>query len=229
MTTFKIVVVSKDSSSKMNPDECIVNTSDVISTSKFIYDNQLGLPEVYNNAIDELKTSNEDFLVLLHGDVKLDIEQLLRHIDSVKSKYDVIGLCGCSKISISQSPLNWFCGSRPYPDCRWGCVTHGELGNKTSYFSQHSPAISDHEVACIDGLCIVMSKHAVEIGLRFDETLAKYDLYDSDISFQAILKYNLKVGVVVRKDLMHYSVGKRIIQPEFLESERKFRDKWKFS
>ena len=35
--------------------------------------------------------------------------------------------------------------------------------------------------------------------------------------------------VVVRKDLMHYSVGKRIIQPEFLESERKFRDKWKFS
>ena len=122
-------------------------------------------------------------------------------LEAVKDKYDLIGLCGCDKISVSQSPLNWFCGSRPFPMNRWGCVTHGELGDQITYFSQHSPEILDHEVACIDGLCIVFTKKAVEAGLRFDENLAPFEL-------------------------KHYSVGRSITTDQFLINEIAFRDKW---
>ena len=40
------------------------------------------------------------------------------------------------------------------------------------------------------------------------------------------MKYKLKLGVIVQKDLCHYSVGMSIMSPRFLESEEKFRQKW---
>ena len=164
----------------------------------------------------------------MHADVQLDAEGLTKHVESVAGKYDLIGLCGCQKINVSQTPLNWFCGSIPFPDFRWGCVTHGELGGETSFFNRMNPETTDSEVACIDGLCIIFTKKAIDSGLRFDEDLGMYDMYDTDISFQAILKYGLKVGVVVRKDLSHFSVGKSILTKECYETEKKFRKKWGF-
>ena len=92
----------------------------------------------------------------------------MNQLEQLSGKYDLIGLCGCAKISVGQSPLNWFCGSIPYPNDRWGCVTHGELGGQVSFFSQHRPDVLDHEVACIDGLCIIFSRKAIDSGLRFD-------------------------------------------------------------
>lgn len=95
-----------------------------------------------------------------------------------------------------------------------------------SWFSQHSPEVGDHEVACIDGVCIVLAKKAIlDRSLRFDPTVGEFDFYDTDISMQAMMS-GLKLGVVVRKDLMHFSVGKSILSPHFLENELKFRKKW---
>ena len=149
-------------------------------------------------------------------------------LERLNGKYDLVGLCGCAKISVGQSPLNWFCGSIPYPNDRWGCVTHGELGGQVSFFSQHYPDVLDHEVACIDGLCIIFSRKAIDSGLRFDEALSPFDFYDTDISMQAVLKYKMKVGVIVRKELQHWSVGKSILTPGFLKNEEVFRAKWGF-
>ena len=64
--------------------------------------------------------------------------------------------------------------------------------------------------------------------MRFDESLGQFDFYDSDISCQALMKYKLKVGVMVQKDLCHYSVGRSILTPQFLDSEELFRKKWNF-
>lgn len=191
---------------------------------EYVADNKLPLAKAYNDAI--ARHSDVDYLYLVHADVKTDFTGLAAQIDELAGIYDVLGLCGCSKISVSQSPLNWFCGSIPFPEHRWGCVTHGELKNQVSFFSAHSPDQTHHEVACIDGLCIVMSKHAIDSGLRFDENLGQYDMYDTDISFQAVLKYGLKLGVVVRRDLQHYSVGRSILSENFLRTEIKFRAKW---
>lgn len=227
MLKHRFIVVSKDDTFKLGR-EAAAKVTETEPTVVFDYvgDNKEPLAAVYNRVLDADKES--DFVYFMHADVSFDVLALAAHVESVAGKYDVIGLCGCAKFSVGQSPLNWYCGSNPFPDARWGCVSHGELGGQTSFFSQHSPEVRDHEVACIDGLCIVFTRKAVDSGLRFDPAVGDFDFYDSDISMQAVLKYGLRLGVVVRKDLVHYSIGKSILSREFLEREARFRTKWGF-
>ena len=227
MLKHRFVFVSKDSIFKVGREETAKLTGECpMLRFDYIADNKLALADVYNVILNE--DTDSDFIYLMHADVSLNFTELARHVESLGGKYDVMGLCGCAKISVSQSPLNWFCGSRPFPMDRWGCVTHGELGNQTSFFSQHSPNVTDHEVACIDGLCIIFTRKAISAGLRFDNALGQFDFYDTDISMQAVMKYGMKLGVVVRKDLIHYSIGKSILTQDFLKNEVKFRNKWNF-
>lgn len=227
MAKFRFVVVSKDKSFKLGQE----TTTEITSSNPeiefcYVADNTSPLAVVYNKHLNDAK--DIDYVVLMHADVKFDVNSFMTQVEEAARKYDVIGLCGCAKFSISQSPLNWWNGSRPFPEARWGCVTHGEIGNQCSFFSSHSPDVTDHEVACIDGLCIIITNKAIETGLRFDETLSPFDFYDTDISLQTVLKYKMKLGVIVRKDLEHHSLGKGILNPQFLESEKKFREKWGF-
>lgn len=224
-----ILAVSANDDFKMEyPDGYKVSYGQEIDVEYYrICGNRKSLASVYNDFI-EARGPTSDFIYLMHSDVSLDIEGLVRHVEAVQHKYDVIGLCGCARFSVGQTPLNWFCGSRPFPEYRWGSVRHGELKNTLSFFSNHSPDTLDHEVACIDGLCIILSHRAVESGLRFDTEIGMFDCYDTDISLQAVLKYKLRLGVVVRKDLVHYSVGRSILGVNFLKTELKLRKKWGF-
>lgn len=224
----KFVIVSKDASFKMQED-AFTNSKEIANVEvEYVANNAIGLPIVYNKQLDKARSSKSlDYLVLMHADVSFNIQKFIEHLNEVEGKYDIIGLCGTSVMNVSQSPLNWWTGSNPTPYDKWGCVTHGELGDQTSYFSDHSPTIMDAEVACIDGLCIIFTKKAIEqTDLKFDEQLSDFDFYDTDISFQAAMNYKLKIGVIVQKDLCHYSVGMSIMSPKFLESEEKFRQKW---
>ncbi len=224
----RFVVVSKDSKFKM-PREKFDETCDGLFdvTVEFVSNNREGLPKVYNRCLREERSSMQnDYLVFMHSDVSFGMHAFLKHLSSIGQKYGLIGLCGTSTMNVSQSPLNWWTGSNPTPLSKWGCVTHGELGDKTSYFSNHSPSILDVEVMAIDGLCIIFTKKALETNLEFDESLGDFDFYDTDISFQAAMKHGLKIGVMVQKDLCHYSVGRSILTPAFLDVEAKFRKKW---
>lgn len=198
-------------------------------TFNYVSYNTNSLADVYNTFINMHRNAKDiDYLVFMHADVSLDLKKFIEHIENVDGKYDVLGLCGCSKISVSQSPLNWWTGSNLFPEHKWGCVSHGELGDTISFFNNHSPNITDHEVACIDGLCIILSKNAIEnTTVLFDPTFT-FSHYDTDFSFECVLKQKLKLGVIIRKDLKHWSVGKSILTPEFKEAEVKFRNKWKF-
>ena len=196
-----------------------------------ISNNMMPLPELYNNVLLDMKyktfanKEEYDFVVFMHADVSLSLVDLIMDIERCKDKYDVMGLCGCAKISVNESPLNWFTGSRQYPESRWGCVTHGETGNQMSYFSMHSPDVKDHSVACIDGLCIIISKKAAEDGLRFD-TKMHFNCYDTQISLEAVLVKKLRLGVLVEKSLYHYSVGKSILTDDFLYDELVLRERY---
>jgi len=214
MSNFRFVIISKDDKFVMD-----IPSSDNIKFEK-IANNRENITKVYNKILDEEKQSqNSDFLIFMHSDVKVDIAHLVSHIEECKDKYDVMGLCGCAKISMSQHPLNWFCGSRPFPESRWGCVTHGELHDQTSYFSAHSPSVTDHEVACIDGLCMIFGRKAIEDDkIRFDERL-RFNCYDTQISMTTVLTNRKKLGVLVEKSLYHYSVGKSILTEDFQKDE----------
>ena len=93
---FKFVIVSKDDSTCFKDDDfnCMQNV-DV----EYINNNIIGLPTLYNKAIDENK--DFDFIVLMHADVWFDVKSFVMHVEAVKDKYDLIGLCGCDKISVS--------------------------------------------------------------------------------------------------------------------------------
>ena len=121
MSKYKFVVVAKDEDFKLKQDDfAAIECCEV----KFIANNKLGLGEVFNKELN-----GADYVFCMHADVKLDIKGLVDHVESVAGKYDVLGLCGCDKMSVGQRPLNWFTGSNPFPKNRWGCVTHGEVGN----------------------------------------------------------------------------------------------------
>jgi hypothetical protein len=227
MLNYRFIFVSKDDKFKLDRD-LTEKFTDENPSCRFDYVscNATPLAVVYNMILNEADTKDFDYVVFMHSDVQLDLKGFITHLEQVHGTYDVIGLAGCAKFSVSQSPLNWFCGSHPFPNDRWGCVSHGELGNQTSFFSQRYPEVTDHEVACIDGLCMVFSRKAIDSGLRFDETFGGYDFYDTDTCYSAIMKYGLKIGVIVRPDLMHYSIGRSILTKGFLETELKFRKKW---
>lgn len=202
------------------------NSDDLIKVTQISY-NTTPLPKLYNKFLrDERNSKIHDFVAFMHGDVSFNLDNFIEHLKDIGDKYGLIGLCGTSTLNVSQSPLNWWTGSNPTPYAKWGCVTHGELGNQTSWFSEHSPTVMDAEVACIDGLCIIFAKDALNSTLEFDENLGDFDFYDTDISMQAIAKYKIKIGVMVQKDLCHYSIGKSILTPAFLSIEEKFRAKW---
>lgn len=229
MSKWKFVIVSRDTEFKMTPDKFASSPRDCEINMSYVDSNTKPLGEVYNEYLALERRAGRDacdYIVFMHADVSFGLEGFISHIEKVSSKYDIVGLCGTATMNVSQSPLNWFTSSRLNPDKRWGCVMHGELGNQMSWFSQHSPDVGDHEVACIDGLCIVFTKRAIEDpSIRFDPEIGSFDFYDTDISMQAMMK-GLKLGVVVRKDLMHFSVGKSILSKQFLENELKFRKKW---
>lgn len=190
-------------------------------------DNKTNLTTVYNEFLTKVRKEEQkpEFVIFMHHDAELDAKQLIYDLRRCKDRYDVIGLCGTEVLNISQSPLNWYTGSRPTPDRRWGCVTHGELGNSKAFFSQDRADVRDHEVACIDGVCIVFGPNAIASELMFDEQF-KFDQYDTDLSLQVVMKYKMKLGVVVEESLMHYSVGKSIMTKDFLEHEKDLRKKW---
>ena len=223
----KFVVVSKDESFRMNKDKFKdIDANDVIDFS-YVSNNATSLSKVYNKSLREERANRSyDYVAFMHSDVSFNGKAFIEHLKSVGEKYALIGLCGTSTFNVSQSPLNWWTGSNPTPYSKWGCVTHGELGDQTSWFSEHSPNVMDVEVACIDGLCIIFSKQALDSTLEFDENLSDFDFYDTDISMQAFVNYKFKIGVMVQKDLCHYSVGKSILTPKFLDAEEKFRKKW---
>lgn len=221
---FKFVIVSKDDQFKL-ADADFKNLDNVKAV--YVSNNKVPLTKIYNQHLAEIREKKDaDILVFVHGDAYFDVRQFIAKISANIDKYDVIGLCGTEVVNVSQSPLNWFTGSNPTPSKRWGCVTHGELGDMMSYFSKDRANVLDHEVACIDGVCIAIGPKALaDSTLNFDERFS-FDLYDTDFSFQCLIEKKLKLGVVVEKSLTHYSVGRSILTNDFLVHELDFRKKW---
>lgn len=240
---FRFVIVGKDQKFLMSDDELngvcpegadesVKNAAKRISENldfvKFP-DNREHLAVIYNKELRKERAERKhDFIVFLHADVKFDIHDFMRRCEACADKYDVMGLCGCEKLNTNASPLNWFTGSMQFQNGRWGSVTHGENGNQLTFFSGDRKDITDHAVAAVDGLCIVFGKKAIESEMLFDERFG-FNQYDTDISFQTLITYGLRLGVIVDPFLQHYSIGMSIMSPEFLQSEVDFRLKWKLN
>ena len=227
----KFVFVSKDNDFLMSDDDFnSVMKSDSLSVyTEFIPDNKIDLPTIYNQTIGSsinpnTHTCDFDYIVLSHADVKFNPVSFISHLIWIDGKYDMIGLAGTKNLNASASPLNWFVGSMDFPYSRFGDVTMTDKNGSEvrCFYNQYKPDVKDTEVACIDGLCIILSKKLINQGFKFDESIAPYDCYDTDSSFQVIFNYKGKLGVMIEQ-VFHKSEGLGILKPEFIDYESKFR------
>lgn len=106
-------------------------------------------------------------------------------------------------------------------------MIHGELNDARSFWNFHTPNVTDHRVAMIDGLCFILSKTLIEeTDILFDEQFSQTGCYDTDFSLECVMKRKLPLGVIVEPTLNHYSIGKSIFTKEYAEAEVKLRNKW---
>ena len=166
--------------------------------------------------------------MLSHADVKFNPVSFISHLIWIDGKYEMIGLAGTKNLNASSSPLNWFVGSNQFPYSRYGDVTMTDKNGSEvrCFYNQHQPDVKDTEVACIDGLCIILSKKLIEKGFRFDTGISDFDFYDTGASFKCLFEMKGKIGVMI-EPVFHESEGLGILKPEFLEDENKFSERWK--
>lgn len=238
MINIKFVFVGADDKFLMEEKEWDDIKKDLTGVSiytEYISNNKLGLSYVYNAILDRSINPNThgsdfDYIIFSHADVKFDPKSFISHLIEINGKYDLIGLAGTKKMNTSYSPLNWFTSSHEFPNQRYGHVIMTNDGRiEDCFYNQHfNPNVGDTEVACIDGLCMIISKNLICKGFRFDNGIDDFNFYDTGASLKCILDYKGKVGVMIEK-VEHTSVGKSILSKSFIENEKKFREKWKFN
>ena len=92
---FKFVFVSKDSEFKMPREK--MDTLDRVHAMYFP-NNSEPLSKIYNKVLDE--DADSDFVLLVHADVSFDPVGVMDQLERLNGKYDLVGLCGCAKISV---------------------------------------------------------------------------------------------------------------------------------
>lgn len=222
MTKFTFIIATQASAGAKLPIHEFINSvkpswADV--QLKVVYGNHEGLSKVYNDNIDK----DSDFNICIHDDVY--IQDINFYSKLVNSEYDLIGIAG---------GMGWRMKSKPNQPNIWtkatedfgasGWVVHFSPDGKTKFASSYGPA--PLRTLTLDGQFLVLTKHAVEVGLRFDEQF-KFHYYDMDLCFQAY-KYKLVTGTS-GIHLEHKSRGESVLQPEFLQSQEKFMTKWGFT
>lgn len=150
--------------------------------------NQRGLPEVYNQFIDE--SWREEELVFLHDDLWLDDLFFSDRIRSALSVYDVVGLAGNTHLlpgmpawHAKNQEMEWDVGHLS------GVVGHGPqpFGDPSVYGP--TPA----SVQLLDGVLLAArGATLLDAGVRFDQRF-DFHFYDLDFSRQANAA-KLKVG-----------------------------------
>jgi len=176
----------------------------------------------YNEILKEIRDDKLiDYAIFIHSDVVIEDLYFLDKI--AKSEFDVIGVAGATAIDMRVTPLSWYNAAKDARDRR-GLVNHQYHDGRQymSLYSNGTPLSS--KCLCIDGVCMVMNRKAIDSGLQFDERFA-FDFYDMDLSLQAVIDYKLNVGVEPLY-ITHRSIGGGIMKDSYKVAEKAFREKW---
>lgn len=143
---------------------------------RIAYQNLRGLPEVYNQALDESQDS--DILVFVHDDVWLEDSFLADRLHEATMRYDVVGVAGNRRRQPGQPAWAFADTTLAWDDKAHlsGAVAHGAYPfGAVSYFGQ-VPAACE----LLDGVFLAAKRgRLVETGVRFDSRFS-FDFYDMD-------------------------------------------------
>jgi hypothetical protein len=218
-----IVSASKDKTFMWLDDLLFLgkNNEKVVLMYKLYENNVQPLTTVYNDALNWSGPYAYDFVMFLHADVKINDLHFFDKI--IASKFDLIGVAGATAIDLRKTPLSWYVGVRDAGDRR-GMIFHDINGNiQLDVYGPHR-LLQSSRCLCIDGVCMVMNRKALDSSIRFDERFT-YDFYDMDLSFDATVNHKLSIGIEPLL-ITHYSIGEGILNDSYKVAEKAFRDKW---
>ena len=197
----------------------------------FYIDNTLGdsMAKKYNYAIENIVLKNNDHIICFRH----DDTQIITPLDVCDYKLTKlyengdVGIAGVIGTIALDTNCTWWNGV-PRAGGRWtygsGYIIQGgkdKDGQPIEYPMKEHPGVHDY-LATVDGCCMFFPKWIFEEGLRFDENLAGFHFYDTDISLQ-VLERGYKVSTI-DITIKHFSEGK---PPEIFEKLKKvFFDKW---
>lgn len=186
-----------------------------------IWNNTKGLPEAYNDFLDNHK--GFDCVLFIHDDLTINDCQVLEKLnDAMDRGWDVVGIAGSKGFSIPNPSqrTGWWSP----PNAQFGLVggvLHHDKNNGqsiyTSYGKSPSPAL------VIDGCFIAVSGRAIARGLRFDPTFT-FHCYDVDLCLTA-WEMGLKTGVAPIL-VTHDSPGLGFMSDEFMQAQNLLVKKW---
>jgi GT2 family glycosyltransferase len=183
--------------------------------------NTLGLPKVYNQAI-EMSQQHPAVLVFIHDDIHLIDHHWHERLLNALEQFDVVGLAG-NKRRVPRQPgwafvtetLMW-----DFPENLSGVVGHGK-GFPPEVVSYFGPCLQ--EVKLLDGLFLACdSRKLLEHNLRFDERF-DFHFYDLDFCREAE-KRGLRMGTAPIS-VIHQSGGS-FNSPAWKAGYAKYLDKW---
>ncbi len=197
----------------------------------FYIDNTLGdsMAKKYNYAIENIVLKNDDPIICFrHDDTKIitPLDVCNYKLTKLYENGDV-GIAGVIGTIALDTNCTWWNGVLRAGG-RWtygsGYIIQGgkdKDGKPIEYPMKEHPGVHDY-LATVDGCCMFFPKWIFEEGLRFDENLAGFHFYDTDISLQ-VLERGYKVSTI-DITIKHFSEGK---PPEIFEQLKKvFFDKW---
>jgi hypothetical protein len=198
--SLSVVVCSRDNGEgKEKLINHIKETCGCNAHTYFMYNpDGVGLPEIYNNMLDESKTEN-DIIVFMHDDIEFLKfgwgAEILRLFNEHKD-YGIIGVAGSAEFDSNGA---WWQYKKKY-----GQVLHRHNGK--SWLTAFSPLLDKdlQEVCVIDGLFIAV--HRKRISKKFNEKF-KFDYYDITFCLDNFLDGETKIGVTTNIRLAHNSVG----------------------
>jgi GT2 family glycosyltransferase len=200
--------------------------------AKIVYNNPHGLPYVYNNIIGDLEEDigyqycfGDNICVFMHDDVEIHDLFFYDKLKKAHETYDIVGVAGATQQVYSKDrPTLWHLNCNKFmwgPGDGRGFISHSHGNYISSSFFGPTPA----ETVMVDGCFMSFNmKKVKETGLTFDEDF-DFHHYDLSLAIRAKEK-GLSIGVYPIY-MIHHSPGlKSLDDPKWLESDRKFKEKY---
>lgn len=183
------------------------------------YENSLGLPSIYNQAI--LSKNEMTHLVFMHDDIWIDDYFLAQRVIDGLNEFDIIGVAGNSSRSDFQPAWIFTDGNltRDTEQNLSGTVAHGDQAfGHVNFFG-----VTPKEVILLDGLFLAAKKQSLlNANVYFDEQFF-FNFYDLDFCRTAT-KNGLRIGTWPIA-LTHQSVG-MFGDDSWREAYQKYLQKW---
>ena len=192
-------------------------------TPRIAYQNQKGLPSVYNDAI--VTAQADSYIVFIHDDVWIDDYYLSQRVSEGLRQYDVIGVAG-NRRRASRQPAWHLIGETLTSGLTWddranlsGAIGQGE--NPFGKITRFGEAPQKCEL--LDGLFLAAKTSAlIEKNCHFDP---QFDFHFYDMDFcRSARQRGLTLGTWPIC-LTHQSVGS-IASEEWAKGCLKYRAKW---